>query len=488
MTDAAATAASQPMLTWGTRRARLALTATIMGSGLAFLDGSIIAVASPHIEADLGGGLATIQWVFDGYLLTLGALVLVGGSLGDLLGKRVVFIVGTAGFGIASVLCGLAPTAPILIAARMLQGGTAALVVPTSLALVNTLFGGADRGKAIGAWSGLAGVFTAVGPFIGGLLVDSGSSGWRWVFLINIPLVVAAIGLALIAIPPTPGTRTSAPLRHQVDFLGGILAVAGLALIVGPLIEVTKLGALPTILLVLAGVALLALLVAVETRRERTRHPPPMVTLRLFRVRTFTVANVLTFVVYGALGSAFFLVTIALQQGMGYTAVAAGLAGIPVTIVLAAFSSKVGGLLPKVGARPLLTGGPVVMAVGMVLLGLMRPGQSYWLAVFPGFLIFAIGLVFVVAPVTATALADVTDDESGIASGINNALARIGGLIAIILLPLIGGMAASQADTLTTGVSLLDGYRTSMLAAAGMCLCGAAVAAIGFRPQDGRAT
>lgn len=473
-------------LTWGSRRARLALTATIMGSGLAFLDGSVIAVASPHIEADLGGGLATIQWVFDGYLLTLGALVLVGGSLGDLLGKRSVFIVGTAAFGVTSVLCGLAPSALILILARMGQGCAAALVVPTSLALVNTLFSGKDRGKAIGAWSGLAGVFTAVGPFVGGLLVDTGTTGWRWVFLINIPLVVGAIALAVATIPEVPGTRTKAPLRSQLDVLGGVLAVAGLAFVVGPLIEVAKLEVWVTIGLVMFGLILLALLVVVENRREHTQHPPPMVSLSLFRIRTFSVANVVTFVVYGALGSAFFLVTIALQQGMGYTAVAAGLAGIPVTVMLALFSSKVGGLLPKLGARLLLTVGPLIMAIGMVWLGLMRPGQSYWTGVLPGFLTFAAGLVLVVAPVTATALADVSADESGTASGVNNAVARIGSLIAIILLPLVGGLAATQADGLSTGITILDGYRTAMIAAAIVCVVGAGLAAVGFNGKDGR--
>ena len=473
-------------LTWGSRRARLALTATIMGSGLAFLDGSVIAVASPHIADDLGGGLATIQWVFDGYLLMLGALVLVGGSLGDLLGKRSVFIAGTAAFGVTSVLCGLAPTALILVVARMGQGAAAALVVPTSLALVNTLFGGADRGKAIGAWSGLAGVFTAVGPFVGGLLVDTGTGGWRWVFLINIPLVIGAITLALMSIPNVPGTRTSESLRSQVDVLGGLLAVGGLAFVVGPLIEIAKLGAWLTFVLVAIGLVLLALLVLVERRRERTLRPPPMVSLTLFRIRTFSVANVVTFVVYGALGSAFFLVTIALQQGMGYTAVAAGLAGIPVTVMLALFSSKVGGLLPRLGARTLLAVGPLIMAVGMVMLGMMRPGQSYWVGVLPGFMTFAAGLVLVVAPVTATALADVSANESGTASGVNNAVARIGSLIAIILLPLIGGLAASQAQGLQTGVDILDGYRTSMFAAAAICVFGAGLATVGFNRSDGR--
>ncbi len=351
------------ILTWGTRRARLVLSATILGSGLAFLDGSVVSVASPRIEADLGGGLPTVQWVSNGYLLTLGALVLVGGALGDLLGKRRVFIVGVAAFGAASVLCGLAPTAELLIIARMIQGAAAALMVPTSLAILNASFAGTDRAKAIGAWSGLAGVFTAVGPFVGGLLVDTGTAGWRWVFLLNIPLVIGAIVLARTAVPELPGTRTSAPLLQQVDILGGLLAVVGLGLVVGPLIEIERIGVIPTLALVASGLALLALFAFVEKRRGQTRRPPPMVSLSLFRLRTFAVANIVTMVVYGSLGVAFFLVTIALQQGLGYSAAAAGAAGIPVTVVLALFSSRAGGLLGKIGARPMLTVGPLIMAV-----------------------------------------------------------------------------------------------------------------------------
>lgn len=473
-------------LAWKSRRGRLALAATILGSGVAFLDGSVVSVALPRIEADLGGGLATLQWVFDGYLLTLGALVLVGGALGDLLGKRRVFIVGTVGFGLASLLCGLAPTANTLIAARMLQGVAAALLVPTSLAILNTVFAGEDRGRAIGAWSGLSGLFTAVGPFLGGVLVESSPSGWRWVFLINVPLVIGAVWLAKVGIPQLAGSRTSAPIWSQVDVLGGVLAVVGLGLIVGPLIEVQRLGALLTTGLVVLGSVVLVLFGLVERRRAITRTPPPMVQLSLFRLRTFSVANMLTFVVYGALGGAFFLVTVALQVGMGYSAIAAGAAGIPVTILLALFSSRVGALLPKVGARPLLTFGPLCMSVGIAWLAVMRPGQSYWLGVFPGFVLFAIGLVFVVAPVTATALADVGPALSGAASGVNNAVARIASLVAIILLPLAGGMASSEATSLTIGVAFLDGYRTAMLVAAATCAIGGVVAAVGFKRADGR--
>ncbi|MEI6622493.1 MAG: MFS transporter [Actinomycetes bacterium] len=474
------------LVEWKSRQGWLALTATIMASGLAFLDSSVVGVALPHIESDLGGGFATLQWVMNGYLLTLGALVLVGGALGDLIGKRRMFLAGVVGFGITSILCGLAPTSGALVGARMLQGAAAALMIPTSLAILNTIFRGPNRSRAIGAWSGLSGLFTAIGPFIGGIAVQTGSSGWRWIFLINIPLVIGAVFFARAAIPPLVGSRTAASLRSQVDFAGGVLAVVGLLLVVGPLIEVHRLGGALTAGLVGLGLVVLVAFGLVENRRAKTLSPPPLIRLSLFRIRTFRIANLLTFVVYGSLGAAFFLVTVSLQVGMGYSAIAAGAAGIPVTIMMAGLSAKMGGVLQKVGARPLLTIGPALMAVGMTLLAIMRPGESYWVGVFPGYTIFGLGLACVVAPVTATALTDVSSDQSGAAAGVNNALARIASLAMITVLPVIAGMATSQADTLVSGVAFLDQFRVAMLIAAGTCLAGAVVAAVGFRSGDGR--
>ena len=235
---------------------RTALAASIVGSGMAFLDSTIVTVAAPHIAEDLGGGFAGMQWVLDGYLLTLGALVLVGGALGDLLGKRRVFVVGTVGFAVASIGCGLAPSIEVLVVARMLQGACAALLVPTSLALLNAMFAGADRGKAIGAWSGLSGVFTALGPFVGGGLVDAFGYGWRLAFGINVPLAVVAVWLARRGVPELPGNRTTEPLVSQLDLAGAGLATVGLGLVVGPLIEIGKLGAVAWLLV---GIGLLLL-------------------------------------------------------------------------------------------------------------------------------------------------------------------------------------------------------------------------------------
>ncbi len=353
------------LLRYGTPAARPALAATILASGMAFLDGSVVTVALPRIEADLGGGFSTMQWVTDAYLLTLGSLVLIGGALGDLLGRRRVFLWGIVGFGVTSVLCGLAPTAGTLVAARTLQGMAAALMVPASLAILSSVFAGPDRGRAIGLWSGLSGITTAVGPVVGGFLVDLGTGGWRAVFLLNVPLAALSIWLALRGIPEIPGSRTPGPLRAQVDILGGALAVSGLALLVGSLIEAYRIGAILAVAGAAAGIALLAAFLAVERHRSQTRRPPPMMPPQVFRIRSFAVANVQTFVVYAALSGVLLLFTVTIQVGLGWSALAAGAAGLPITLILAAGSSRAGGLLPVLGARVMLTTGPAVMAVGI---------------------------------------------------------------------------------------------------------------------------
>ncbi|HET8970804.1 MAG TPA: MFS transporter [Candidatus Nanopelagicales bacterium] len=472
-----------PDLRVSSRAGRLLLLATIAGSGIAFLDTSVVNVALPKIGADLGGGFATVQWVVDGYLLTLGALVLVGGALGDLLGKRRVFVAGLLLFGSASVACGLAPTAWALIGARLVQGVGAALLVPGSLAILSEVFSGAERGKAIGAWSGLAGVFTALGPFVGGLLVDSGPSGWRWVFLVNVPLIAGAVWLAMVGVPDLPGTRTSAPLAGQVDVLGGLLTVIGLGLVVGPLIEYARIGAGPAIALLVLGVVVLAGFVQVERHRSRTLHPPPMLPLTLFGFRGFNVANIVTFVVYGALGAGMLLVTVVLQVGLGYSALQAGAAGLPITVLLAALSSRVGGLVPKVGARPLLTGGCAGMAVGLVLLARIGPESGYLTGVLPAICVFGLGLSLVVAPVTTTALGDVAGRQAGAASGVNNAVARIGSLVAIALLPLLGGLSGGGVAGTT---AFFDAYSSTQLWGAGLCAAAAAISWFGFTADTAR--
>ncbi len=458
------------------------LAATITASGVAFLDGSIVNVALPHITADLGGGFATAQWVLDGYLLTLGALVLVGGGLGDLLGKRRVFEVGMVLFGLASVLCGLAPSAAVLIGARLLQGVGAAMLVPASLAILSALFTGEARGRAIGTWSGLSGVFTALGPFVGGALIDSSAAGWRLAFLVNPPLVLLAFVLTRRGIPDLPGSRTAAPLRGQLDLLGGGLTVLGLGLLVGPLIEVDRIGGGWATALAAVGLLALGAFVAVERRRERVRRPPPMIPLQLFAIRAFTVANAVTFVVYGALSVVMFMLTVLLQTELGYSALAAGAAVLPVTVLLALLSARAGALVPRIGSRPLLAAGPVLMAVAVGGMATIGRDAGYALGVLPWVVVFGVGMCLVVAPVTTTVLADVSAAHAGAASGVNNALARVGGLLAVAVLPLAGGLAGGAVR----GEAFLHGYARTMWAAAALCLIGGMLSWVGFTRRTGR--
>jgi len=467
----------------GTPAARRVLIATILASGIGFLDGTVVNVALPKIEADLGGGFTTIQWVLDAYLLTLGSLVLIGGSLGDLLGKRRVFLWGIIGFGITSLLCGIAPTAATLVAARAAQGIAAALMIPGSLAILSTVFAGADRGKAIGTWSGLSGIVTALGPFVGGTLVDAGPQGWRAIFFINVPLVMICIWLTRTGVPDVPGSRTRAPLRGQVDLLGGFLAAAGLALLVGPLIEFDALGTLPALAIMAAGAAVLGLFYMVEASRQRSRNPPPMMPPRLFRVRSFAVANAETFVVYGALGAVLLLLTVGLQIGLGWSALAAGASVLPIMIILALGSAKVGALLPRVGSRILLTLGPIVMALGIVGLSTISAGDTYWWPVLPSIVVFSLGLVLVVAPITTTALGEVAADESGVGSGVNNAIARVAALIAVAAIPLAAGLSDIDSEA---GAAVLPGYARAALLSAGLCVAGGALAWVGFTRDTGK--
>ncbi len=464
------------------REGRLLLLTVILASGMAFLDGTVVNVALPHIEEDLGGGFSTLQWVLDAYLLTLGSMVLVGGALGDLLGRARVFRWGVVGFLLASVACGLSPNATTLIGARAIQGLAAALLVPGSLALLSANFTEEDRGRAIGAWSGLVGIVTALGPFVGGVLVDTATSGWRWVFLINVPLAVVVIALLRKA-PRDSGSRSSGPLPDQVDLLGAGLTIVGLALVVGPLIEVGRLGSVWAIVLCAAGLAVLGIFVWWEHRREVRGSPEPMLPPSLWRFRSFTVANIVTFVIYGALGALMLLITIGLQFGLGWSALATGAATVPTSLILLLGSSWVGSLLPRLGARLLIAPGCALMAVGSLILANLNMGSSYWTLILPGVLVFGAGLVLVVAPITTTALGDIPVSASGVGSGVNNAVARVASLIAIAVVPLIAGLAAMDP---TQGPAVLPGFRVGMLTVAIACAIASLVAVVGFRASSGR--
>jgi EmrB/QacA subfamily drug resistance transporter len=454
-------AESGPALRLSSSRGHWVVAAAVLGSGVAFLDGTVVNAALPAISRDLHAGLADLQWVLTAYLLTLGSLLVVGGSLGDLFGRRRIFIIGLVGFGITSILTGAAPSIETLIAARALQGVAAALLVPGSLAIISSSFRREDRGAAIGAWSGLAGVTTALGPFLGGWLIDSVS--WRLVFFINPPIVVITVILAYRHIPET---RDMSASRH-VDVLGGTVLAVGLAGVVYALIEGPANGWSPvTLLLGVVGVMALGSFFVVERR-----SPSPMVPLEIFRSRQFSGANAVTFVVYGALGAMTFLLVVHLQTDMGYSALAAGASLIPFTVLMLAFSSRMGALAQRIGPRLPMTIGPIIVGIGMALLGRTQPGTSYWTTTFPAVIVLGVGLTITVAPLTAAVLAAVEDRHAGIGSAINNAVSRIAGLLAIAVLPAAAGLAGAGGS-----LDLVHGFARAMDIAGVLAVLGGGLA------------
>jgi EmrB/QacA subfamily drug resistance transporter len=411
---------------------RWTLVACILGSGIALLDGSVVNVALPSIQRVLGGGLAGQQWVSNAYLLTLGSLILVGGSLGDLYGERRVFALGVGGFGVASLLCALAPTIGVLIACRALQGVAGALLTPSSLAVIVATFPEEERGPAIGTWTAFGGVAAVVGPFVGGLLLQFAS--WRWVFLINLPLVAACVALILVVIPraaPRTGGR-------RVDVLGALLCALGLGGPVYALIEQPRLGwSSPRVLLPLVVGALM--LAAFLAHEARTRDP--MLPLGLFARRNFAVGNVETLTVYAGLSTLFFFLVLFLQQVAGYSPLKSGLATLPTTVVMFALSRRFGALADRFGPRLFMGAGPIVAGAGLLLLLRVHVDVDYFTEVLPALLVFSLGLSMTVAPLTAAVLAGVEEGQAGIASGVNNAIARVAGLLGIAA---IGAIVATQ--------------------------------------------
>jgi EmrB/QacA subfamily drug resistance transporter len=402
------------------RTKRLTLIACILGSGIVLLDGSVVNVALPTIQRELGGGLAAQQWVVNGYLLTLGSLILVGGSLGDLFGERRVFALGVAGFGLASLACALSPTIGVLVAARAVQGVAGALLVPSSLAVIVNTFAESERGKAIGSWTAWGAIAGVLGPLAGGELLALAS--WRWIFLINVPLVIVCVSLILLVIPPS--APRDAGTRH-IDLVGAALCVIGLGGPVFALIEQPRLGwSSPAVLVpLIAGGGLLAMFLLFESRAHE-----PMLPLRLFRRRNFAVGNVETFVMYAGLAILFFFLVLFLQQIGGYTPLQSGLATLPATVIMFLLSRRFGGLADRYGPRLFMGAGPLVAAAGLLLLQRVGLRVAYLSEVLPGLLVFALGLSMTVAPLTAAVLAG-AEHEAGIASGVNNAVARVAGLL-----------------------------------------------------------
>jgi EmrB/QacA subfamily drug resistance transporter len=443
----------------GTPAGRWVLFTTVLGSSLAMLDGTVVNVALAHIGEDLDAGFAGLQWTVNAYTLGLAALILLGGSLGDRYGRKRIFIVGVVWFAVASALCAFAPTIGTLVAARALQGVGGALLTPGSLAIISASFHGSDRSAAVGAWSGLGGIAGAVGPFLGGWLVEW---TWRAVFLINLPLALVVV---LVAAKHVPESRDPAA-APGLDWSGTVLAVLGLAGITWGLTE-----RMWTVAVV--GVVALAAFVVVELR---SRHP--LVPPTLFASRVFTAANVVTLLVYAALGTLFFLLVLQLQVVAGFSPVLAGAALLPVTVLMLLFSARSGRLAQRIGPRIPMTVGPLVAAGGVLLMLRIGPGASWPLDVLPAVLVFAVGLTLTVAPLTATVLDAAPDRYAGAASGVNNAVARSAGLLAVAVVPGVAGIAGADY---TDPVAFDGGFRTAMVITAALLAAGGVIAGLTVR-------
>ena len=466
MSQAAGSPAAPQHVEFGTARGRWVILAAILGSGVAFLDSTVVNVALPHIADDLGGGLSGLQWTLDSYLLTLSALLLLGGALGDEYGRRRMFVAGLVWFTVASVLCGIAPNIGALIAARALQGAGGALLVPGSLALITASFRSEDHGSAIGAWSGLTGVATSIGPFLGGWLVDAVS--WRLVFLINVPLAALALWVTLRHVPESHDPQAG----ERPDFFGAATATLGLAGVVFALIQGPAEGWSPFV--ILAGLVGAAALVAFPFVELRVRSP--LVPLDIFNSRQFSGANGTTFVVYAALGVALFLVVVELQTVLDYSALAAGAATIPITVLMLLLSPRAGRLSQRIGPRVPMTIGPLVVAAGLVLLAGIGPGTTYVTGILPGLVVFGLGLSLTVAPLTAAVMGSVEENHVGVGSGVNNAVARIAGLLAVAVLPALAGL-----ETASAGVEFTDGVARALYISAALAVVGAIISWITIR-------
>jgi len=454
-------------LRMGTAAGRWVLLATVLGSGIVMVDGTVVNVALPHIGGDLGAGFGGLQWVINAYTLTLASLILLGGALGDHFGRRRVFLIGVTWFALASAACGLAPTTEVLIAARALQGVGGALLTPGSLALISASFRGADRAAAIGAWSGLGGIAAAVGPFLGGFLVEW---SWRAVFLINLPLAALVVLVTVLRVPESRDQTSP----QGLDISGAVLTVLGLGSLTFGLTGLGNRGATPdAVVSICVGVLALAAFVFVE-RRSRNPLVPPV----LFANKIFRVTNMMTLLIYGALGAVFLLLVLQLQTVAGFSPVAAGTALLPFTAVMLVFSARAGALAGRIGPRIPMTIGPLVAAAGLMLMTRIDADASWVFDVFPAALVFGAGMVLVVAPLTTAVLDSAPQNMAGSASGVNNAVARSGGLLAVAVLP---GLAGISGADYTDPAAFGAGFRTAVMISAGLMVLASTVAAIGIR-------
>ena len=451
------------LVRYGEKTGRWVLLATVLGSGMAFIDSTVVNIALPHIGAEFGADAASLQWTVNGYTLPLAAFILLGGSLGDRFGRRRMFVIGVTWFAGASLLCGLAPNIETLIAARALQGVGGALLTPGSLAILQSSFDEEDRSRAIGAWSGLGGIAGAAGPFLGGWIVQVTS--WRYVFLINLPLAALVVAVALRHVPESSDPEAT----HKLDVAGATLGALGLAGVTYGFTAWPDRGATDPVVFgsLAAGVAAMAAFLLVEARSAH-----PMLPLWIFRSRAFSATNLVTFVVYSAIGGVFFFLVITLQVVVGYSPLAAGLAPLPVTVLMLLLSARSGALAHRIGPRLPMSLGPLTCAAGVALLAGIGPGSTYVANVLPGVVVFGLGLSLTVAPLTVTALASADDRHAGIASGVSNAVARAAGLMAVAILPLAAGVGSSLIDPATLGPA----HRTSMFLCSGLLAAGGLLA------------
>jgi EmrB/QacA subfamily drug resistance transporter len=458
--------ADVPALSYSSVPGRWVLAITVLGSGIAALDATVVNIALPTIGRDFHTGIAALQWVMTSYILTLTAFLLIGGSLGDRFGRRKVYLIGIVWFALASAACGLAPSAVVLIFTRVLQGIGAALLTPGSLAILEASFTPADRARAIGAWSGLGGVAIAAGPLIGGYLISAAS--WRWIFFINVPIAAVVVALGARHVPES----RDPDMTGRLDYAGALAAVVFLSGITFAFIEAPTLGwASPAVLtMALLGVAGLVAFLAREHRAAA-----PMLPLSIFRERQFAATSAVTFIVYAALTGATFLLPLVLQVVSGYSPLASGLALLPLTVIMLALSARSGQLATQIGPRLQLSVGPFIVGAGLAMLTFSTSGPGYVAHVLPAIIVFGVGIAITVAPLTSTAMSSAPAQHAGIASAVNNDLARFGGLLAVAILPALAGITGQaylHPDALAAG------FRIAALISGGLCAAGGLLAAV----------
>ncbi|TDW70704.1 MFS transporter [Kribbella pratensis] len=458
----------------GTARGRWVLAATALGSGMAFLDGTVVNVALPAMGEDLNADVAGLQWIVNGYMLMLASLVLLSGSIGDRMGRRRTYVVGVIWFGIASVVCAIAPTLEVMIAGRVLQGIGGALLTPGSLAILQTSFQHSDRGKAVGAWSGLTSVAAAIGPFVGGTLVDSGY--WQLIFLLNVPIALVTV---LVTLRHVPESRDESA-GGKLDLNGAILATLGLGALTYGLISAGDHGFGDPVVVASLAIGVLSFAGFIEVER-RSSHP--MLPLSIFANRRFTGANLVTVVVYGALGTATFLVVVYLQTGLHYSALWAGASLLPMTVLMFFLSGYAGGLSDRIGPRIPMTVGPLLMAGGFLLMLRIDNESSYFSTVLPAVVLLGLGLVSTVAPLTATVMSSVADHHAGIASGVNNAVARSAQLMAVAAIPVAAGITG---NAYRDPVAFHNGFGKALWISAVLAASGALIAWITLGDRSGK--